>query len=262
MATKTISAILRTNQAYYAQLSEPESLDWGIAYKSPRFPRLPEGNQFREIILETPQALPEAFDSVESYFAKHNLKCHRWAPAADQSVVALDEFLTARGFERYDLSAMVVRRWVDLPHGDVRVLPARAMRKAWGRILADRFSPTRTPLLETLVEAAGERLNDPQMDGFVATLNGEPAGCCTLYQVGDIGRVTDLYVTQSLRRRGVATALMRHVLRLARRLTMRITCTEIPAGQPFLLDMFGGWGLEIDGTISEFHLAVDQTSDG
>ena len=37
-------------------------------------------------------------------------------------------------------------------------------------------------------------MNDPNFDLFLAMVDGQPAGRCALYQVGDIARVTDLAV--------------------------------------------------------------------
>ena len=107
-------------------------------------------------------------------------------------------------------------------------------------------------LREELVEAATERLNDPQMDAVIAMVDGETAGFCALFEVGDIALVTDLVVTPAYRRRGVATALVNHVLKLARRLLMRVTCVKVPVDNAAAATLFGRCGMEPDGDLTEF----------
>lgn len=253
MATATVSAILRSNQAYYAQLSDTTSLQYGIAYTCPRYPSLESANQFREVLIEQLGDVETAFAEVEAHFAGAGVRCYAWVPAADQSIEPMATFLSSKGYCRRDLSAMVVQEWVELPAPrDIRVLPARAMRKALHAIHAEEFRMSDSAKQDMLMAAATERLDEPQMDAFVALLDGAPAGHCTLFQVGDIGRIVDLFVVELFRRGGVATALMGHLLRMARRLTMRITCMEIPSDSVAALTLCERCGLVQDGTTTEF----------
>lgn len=253
MATATVSAILRSNQAYYAQLSDTTSLQYGIAYTCPRYPSLESANQFREVLIEQPGDMEPAFAEVEAHFAGAGVRCYAWVPAADQSIEPVATFLSSKDYRRRDLSAMVVQEWVELPAPrDIRVLPARAMRKALHAIHAEEFRMSDAAEQDMLTAGATERLDESQIDAFVALLDGAPAGHCTLFQVGDIGRIVDLFVVESFRRGGVATALMGHLLRMARRLTMRITCMEIPSDSVAALTLCERCGLVQDGTTTEF----------
>ena len=252
MATTTVSAILRSNQAYYAQLSDTTSLQFGIAYTCPRYPSLEFANQFREVLIEQSGDVETAFAEAEAYFAGAGVQCYAWVPAADQPIEPMATFLSSKGYRRRDLSAMVVREWVELPAPqDVRVLPARAMPKALHAIHTEEFRMSDSVKQNMLMAAATERFNEPQIDAFLALVDGAPAGHCTLFQVGDIGRIVDLFVVESLRRRGVATALMGHLLRMARRLSMRLTCAEIPSDSVAALTLCERCGLVGDGTTTE-----------
>ncbi|MEE9294749.1 MAG: GNAT family N-acetyltransferase [Phycisphaerae bacterium] len=260
MATATESAILRALQAYGLQLGESFSLDWGIAYTCPRFPQLDSANQFREIIIEETEAhgfesvgLPSVFESVEEHFAQQGLKCRRWAPAVDQPLGKLEAFLTGRGFVCEDFVVMGLRSWADLEVAEgIRVLPARAMPKALCEILHEAYAASEPFLRDALVAAATERLDDPQIQGLVATLEGKPVGFGAFYEVGDIGLVTDVFVSEAYRRRGVGTALMDHILKLARRLMMRITCARVPADGAAAIELLRSCGMEADGRLTEF----------
>jgi GNAT superfamily N-acetyltransferase len=81
---------------------------------------------------------------------------------------------------------------------------------------------------EGSAEAAEQRLDDARIDMYVAMVEGEPAGKCALFQVGDIGRIVDLYVGRAHRRQRVGTALLHHVIALAKRLLARLVCLEVP----------------------------------
>lgn len=254
MASMTVSAVLRSNQARYAQLAEPRSLEWGIAYTSERYAGLHEANQFREISFDDPGVLPQAYQAVEVYFAERGLRCRRWAPAADQGMGELERFLMAKGFVRRDRWAMVARTWLEEPPpAGVRIVPARAMRKAVEQILGERFRGQDPAIWASRAEAFGERMDDPQTESSVAMQDGAPAGVCTFFQVGDIGRITDVYVVPGQRRRRVGRALVGHMLRQARRLAMRITCGEVSIDNEAGVALCGRCGFEPDGQVSEFY---------
>ncbi len=252
-ATSTVSAILRSNQAYYAQLSDTMTLQWGIAFTSTRYPSVPSANQFREVVIERPEDFELAFDAAQDHFSDVGVKCFVWAPAAAQPVEPLAATLTGRGFRRRDLRAMVLSQVKEssVPQG-VRVLPARAMRKALHAINVEAFRSSDAADRELHAASAADRLNDPQMDAFVAMLDGMPAGRCALYQVGDIARIVDLFVVESCRRQGVAIGLMYHVIKMARRLTMRITCAEVAPDNSSALALCERCGMVADGATIEF----------
>jgi len=251
--TPTLSSLLRANQAYVAQLSAGESLDWGVAFVSDAYPRLVCANQFREVVIDDARRLPEAFDAVTSYFAERGATCGLWAPAAGASVEAMEPFLLGKGFVRRSVSVLVARSQPNASTPDgIRVLPSRAMRKALRLIREDEHGGAAESLREALVDASVDRLNDARLDEFVALADGEPAGCCGLFQIGDIGRVSGLYVRESFRRRRVGTALMDHVLKLSKRLLMRTTCTAVDASDSSTVTFLRSCGFEPDGESVEF----------
>lgn len=248
MATTTESSLQRAMQAYCLQLSESQSLDHGVAFTSPRFPGLNCANQLREVIVERPEAIPGAFAAAERHFAERGVRCLRWSVAIDEPIDATASFLSTQGFRREEYAVMTVRESVDLPVDEgIRVLPARAMRKALNEILHERCAG-----FDEAIRAMTERLDEPQLDGFVAMRSGTPAGWCSFFQVGDFGLVADLYVVENCRRQGVGVALVSHVLKLARRLLMRKMCLRVGVEQSEAIALFGRCGFERDGTAVEF----------
>jgi N-acetylglutamate synthase-like GNAT family acetyltransferase len=264
MQRSSVDSVLRSTQAYCQQLCEKQTLDYGIAYYSVPFADLPEANQFREVWIENPSAIPKAFAEAEAWFADQGLFCYRWVPANGQTSSALSEFLAEHAFCPRVMTVMTLTRWVDAgPVEGVRVLPARAMRAGFREAIRLTHNELVNGPTDLAIEALEERLDDPPFDMFVAIVEGQPAGLCALHQVGDIARVTDLQVAPAFVQHEVDRALLGHVLTLAKRLAMRniyVAChqPETPAttgrGRSFTLlqPWLESMGFSADGEITEF----------
>ncbi len=262
MERSTVGSLLRSTQAYCAQVCDRQTLTDGIAYYSERFAGLPEANQFREVIIDDPARIPAAYDEAERWFREHGLDCRRWAPADGRASDELSDFLVGHGFRRREYTAMALNRWSAIDVADnVKVLPARAMRAAFHETVQGAALPSPAELREVLIEAYDERLNDPQYDMFVALVDGQPAGRCVLYQVGDIARIMDLTVLTPFTGHGVEAALTAHALALAKRLAMRNICVQVETDDPAQRTWFESAGFVEDGTIVEFHAGVSDDSD-
>ena len=253
MERTTVGSLLRSTQAFCSELCEKETLDYGIAYYNPRFAALPEANQFREVLIEDPARIPEAFQQTEAWFRKRGLFCHRWCPAGGGETTELGEFLGEQGLHRRKHIAMALDRWVDQKAPErVRILPARAMRAAYRETFSHSDALGSPAIRELLADASLERLDDPQLDMVVALWDKEPVGRCGLYQVGDIARVMGLSVLPASAGRGIERALLAHVLAFAKRLTMRTVLVQIDetdrAGRTILEEA----GFVCDGDIVEF----------
>lgn len=253
MERSTVGSILRSTQAWCAQLCEKQTLNYGIAYYSERFAALPQANQFREVVIDSATAFPEALAEANEWFRSKALTCHRWAPAEGRASDELAAFLSENGFRRHVHSTMALANWPDVePVTGVRVLHARAMRAALRVTFVEAESSNFPDGQALSADACEERLNDPQFDMFVAMVDGKPAGRCALFQVGDIARIMDLSVLASFVDRGVDVALVLHMLSLAKRLVMRNICVqvdEVSERQPAWFERFG---FTADGTVAEF----------
>lgn len=234
------SAFIRSQQSLHAHLSIPESLGIGSAYCAPSLPRVRDANQVCDVLLGGVDPA-EAFDRVESHFAARATRCLRWTLSPDQSPAPVERHLTALGWAAAPcallgtdhLPADLLRQPApeSAPHG-IRILPARAMRRAFAATFID--APAALETAEPAgqrADAAVQRLDDSNYDVFVATLDGRPAGRAALMLAGDIGRVHDLFVLPGLRGRGIARALLRHVFQLAYRLRPRVVVADVPGNE-------------------------------
>ncbi len=251
MAISPASSLLRANQAYYGLLAETHTLEYGIAFFHPHWGDLPDAAQFREVVTSDPLALSAAYEEAEGFFFEQGMICRRWTPALDEPVGALAEFLEARGYRRRDVVVMALVDWPPRRAAtDLRILPARPMREAYRATFAAEAA-TET-LAQTQADAAIERLDSASLDVFVALDGQRPVGRGGVLQVGDIGRVSDVFVVPDARGRGFATAILTHVLNFTRRLAPRIICTEVDADNQVGIALLERCGFVRDRVICEF----------
>ncbi|MCP4248170.1 MAG: GNAT family N-acetyltransferase [bacterium] len=249
MQRSSVSSILRSNQAYCELLCDKQTLTWGIAFHSQAWSALPQANQFREAVIPDDQQIPEAYDAAEAFFAEQNLTCRRWAPAEGQPDDALGRFLEGLGYRRRETTTLALGAWPDAatPRTDLRILPARPMRAAY-RATFD--SGAANDPIEA--DAAIERLDDGRLEAVAAMDGDQPVGRASLFEVGDIGRIVDVYVVPEARGRGTAAAMLAHLLALAWRLAVGIVCVQVDSGDDASLAFFQGRGFVRDGTAFEF----------
>ena len=261
MERSAVDSLLRTSQAHCQQICDKQTLDFGIAFYSGRFSSVPQANQFREVWIDDPARIADAFDEAETWFNSKGLRCHRWAPAGGEASEALTEFLMRRGFSIRRDTAMILSNWPEMDGDEkdtVRVLPARAMRAAFRTIIDKANTSTSEPDSTQAIEAMEERLDDAPYDMFVAMDDGRPAGCCALYQVGDIARVTDLIVHEDDAAERIAKSLLKSVLVLARRLAIKNIVTQVSEQDKVRSALFDQMGFKADGTLTEFERAATE----
>lgn len=245
MERTTLGSWLRTTQAFGQQLCEKETLDHGIAFFHPRFASLPEACQFREVLISGTANVAEAFAAAEAWFSGKKLCCLRWSPAEGQPVAPLAEVLIPRGFRRRDWTVMALTRRVELPPSEgIRILPARAMRAAFCETFRDDTN--------LLADAYLERLDDPQLEMFVAVSDQGAVGRGGLFQVGDIARIVEPRVLPGSPAGDVERALFAMVLGLARRLTLRIVLIQVEREDAATKDRLTRFGFADAGEFVEF----------
>lgn len=249
-----LAAVRRAEQVFCEQVSQPESLEFGVAMTCGQFAASGQANQVREVVLgATPIA--DALECVDRFYAQRHLTCWRWVVAGGEPVEPHAAFLCGRGWVRRERLALALAEWpASRIDSSLRILPARAMRRAYRMTHLDAGDPCADDETKgAMADEANARLDDSNYDAFVALCGDVPAGRIAYHEVGDIAAVRDLYVVRALRGRGVARALMAHVLGLARRLGPRILVTLVDsddaAGRSFLSKQ----GFRGGGVFPEFH---------
>jgi len=246
----SVSAVRRTNQVYFEQVSRREQLDCAYAYHNADYARVPICNFVGEVLLGAAEGDP--WRQVEAFYGERRLMCYRWIPAAEQPADAVEGLLAPHGFERRETIALLMRPDVECRADErFRILGARAMRRAYTEVVSERSREV--PQLSAELTAVHlERLNDPQYDGFVALRGDEPVGMVAVFQVGEIGRICDLYVIPAHRRRGAGTALFHHAALTAQRWSLHPICAQVGVENVIGRALYAKSGFEEGGTIVSF----------
>ena len=136
----------------------------------------------------------------------------------------------------------------ETPDETIRILPARAMPKAYRRLLSGGG-----PGGEDLIESIFRRLDDPNHEPFVAMADRQAAGKIAYLEVGDIARLADFAVASHAEGRGIDRALIAHFLRMARRLLPRAIVARVPAEDHDTKTLLEDCGFSVAGTLTQFH---------
>lgn len=247
------TAVRMSNLAYLRHVSQETTLDNGIMYFNDEHPTLETCNLIGDVLIEEMDTEPDvAFQRIDAAFKEKGVRCCRWIPAAQQPSETLDKLLKPHGFLREETVALT-RMPSPVPDRDSRfhILAARAMRRACSTLLEQRFAD-RGEQAAALLELQLSRMDDPQFDAYVAMIDDRPAGYIALHQVGEIGRIRDLYVVKQHQRTGVASALLNYSLATAQRWSLRPICVEIPAAAAGVRAMLDKSGFEEAGRLVQF----------
>jgi len=240
-----ISAFRRSEQAWCAQLATGDPLTFGVAYVAEEFPTLTGGTQLRDVWLADVDH-KAVYSQAEAYFSARKSVCNYWVPAVDQPITDVAAVLAPHGWrERHRvIRTLPPGAGIKATAGDFRILPARAMRKAYAATFVNE-PPDR-------VASAMRRLDDSNMDAFVAMRDNHPAGRIAYLEVGDIARMTDLFVIPEARQRGAGAALVSHFAQLARRLLPRVVVAACDREDTVATGFLVRCGLVESGLSTEF----------
>lgn len=223
-----MTAVRRSERAWCEQICAGESLDFGVAYTSSKYPTYAACHQLRDAWIADVSP-DEVFDRCEAYFSERGVTCSAWTPASSQSVEPVAALMARRGWHRLDMLALglvgVGESSAHVAAESVRILPARAMRRAYRNLLDIESNGD-----EACIEAGVDRLDDANFDCVIAQIDGVAVGRIAYFEVGDIGRLADFHVLPSHRVSGAAEALIAHFLQTARRLSPRAVVACVDSG--------------------------------
>ena len=226
-ANDVLSAAGRTEQVWWEQICEWESLDYGVAFTCKRYPSLSEAQQLRDVWLAD-IAGRDAFDRADSYFSERGLTCSIWTPASGQEDAPVDALLAEKGWRRESIVALGLANAdqcpVELEHEGVRILPARAMRRAYRAFLETIHAGD-----EDACNAAFDRLDDASYEVLLAVRSGAAVGRIGYHEVGEFARLRDFSIASDSDETDIRRLLIAHFLLRARRLSPRVLVACCPA---------------------------------
>lgn len=174
-----------------------------------------------------PDRISAALREIDAHFRAIGGRCGRISARPGAAAGEFDAGLRANGFVREDrlgCARLADPRAVGSSFGqatgqyrDLQILPARAMPRAYRRILIEQLAVFGESLQEIELAMALDRLDDAQFEPWVAMQGDVAVGAAALHSVGDIGGIHGLFVTPEARRRGVGTSLLQRISQTAHR---------------------------------------------
>lgn len=258
LAPLAVASVRRANRTFFDLTTQREQLSIGEA----RFPASAATSTvpafMTDVLLDTANAaaIDRDLAAVDTRFAGHGVRCVRWIPAVEQPIDGLAALLHTGGYERDDWMTAVLPMEAPLPDAPAqRVFSGRAMPRAYRSVLAERHGAGASA--DAAIAADLEKLDSAQYEPFVAMIDERPAGVIGLYQTGEVGRLSDLFVSEALRRRGVAAGLVATAIRTARRWGLRYICAQFSrdsASGPQIEALLKRTGFCVGGTIPTLRL--------
>jgi len=217
--TDLIRFYYRTEQQWCQQIAEQTALEVGTALLNASLPEVWDANVVFEAAVPDGTSAADAVAEADAHYSANGSRVRKWVtnPSAPADrTTPLVEYLVANGFARrgYDIMYLAGHPASAIQEiGGLRIIPARASFRH-ARELATEAGASLTP---QLTEAFITHLEDPQTDGLLALKDNTPAAYVTVLTVGEIGCITKLFVTGSLRRQGIGRTMMSRALEICAR---------------------------------------------
>ena len=217
------------------QIAEETQLDVGTALVNASLPEVWDANLVFDAALPEGVSPADAVAEADEHFRAHGSRVRKWVANPSSPIertLPLVDHLHTRGF---------ARRTCDIMHlsgqpaaaieevGGLKIIPARASFRH-ARELAQESAAGRTPqLADDLIL----HLEDPHTDALLALKDDLPAAYVAVLTVGEIGCITELFVAERLRRRGIGRTMMSRALEIcARSLFKHVFVSCEPQNEP------------------------------
>jgi hypothetical protein len=249
-ANDPITAARRSEQAWWEQICTWESLEYGVAFTCERYPTLAAAQQLRDVWLAEATGA-EAFDRAEAYFTERGLTCGLWSPASGQTIEPVAAIMNEKGWQRESLAVL---GWTDsekspseTEHDDVRILPARAMRRAYRSFLESLHTGD-----ESACDAAFDRLDDASYEVLLAVRDGAAIARIGYHEVGEFARLQEFSCLSAGDDDAIRRVLVAHFLLRAKRMLPRAVVACVPESSTDEISFLQTCGFVVAGQLEQF----------
>ncbi len=218
-ATSLVRAIKRADVILARTAATETALAGATAFVNPARPQVHMCNFAAELHLPPGLSAAEALLDIHAHFQQANatcsfLQCHDadWPAAWEQP-------LLDAGYQRAPEAAIM--RLTQQPQPPrhppamVQIVPARAVLRdlpAFHAHIIRHTYHTDADVTAQLTATFMDHLDEPRLEPFVARVNGQMVAIAALINLGDIGVIDNVQTLAEHRSRGIATALLLHLL--------------------------------------------------
>jgi GNAT superfamily N-acetyltransferase len=239
-----------------AHLAESESLDFGTAWSNPQFTSDVGANCMLDVALPSEIMPAQALEQGDVYFASRGVSCWQWVmnPSAPREQTApMAKYLVARGFRAGACDIMYLDRLAVSPRSaggqPLQIIPARASFRH-ARMLYEEYCRGRNN--PQLVEAKMLHLDDPHYDALIALQDGVAVAQAGVLAVGEVGMIKDVYVSESLRNRGIGTTMMSRAMEICARSLFKHVLLGVWADRAIAIHLYQRLGFRKTGQWVEY----------
>jgi len=218
-ADALVRAVQRARVVFGRVVAQEQAIDHAVCFTNARCPGVRLAN-FAELDLRAAPDAAGPLAAVEDHFARHDAVCQILQPTDGDGAAALAA--VASDYDR-------VERHVLLHEGagphragadDLQIIPARAsydqlrtLVESMARL--DHGADDR--LAAALAQVWEDRLDEPRLDLFLGLVERRAAAVAGVLSLGQIGVVDPVWCHPDRRGRGVAGAMLGHLLEHCRR---------------------------------------------
>jgi ribosomal protein S18 acetylase RimI-like enzyme len=234
-------------------LAEETTLDIGTALANPRLRAIDRANCIFDATLPEGMSPSQAIEIADAHFQEAASQCRMWImnPSASRQVDPLLAHLVARGFQanRRDILYLAGHAAALDEIAGLTIIPARASFRHV-RELAEEISPD-TP---GAADAALMHLDDPHVDALLALRQGTALGFVTVLSTGEIGAITELFVSAAYRRHGIGRTLLARAMEIAARSLFKHVFVSASPDDVAATSLLHAAGFTTVGTFTEYRL--------
>jgi [ribosomal protein S18]-alanine N-acetyltransferase len=227
------------------QVAEEALLDSGVALANRELAQVSDANQVVDAAIPEGGTPQDAIAEADAHFAQQGSSVLKWVmnpslpPARTQPLadyVAAHGF-HARGYDIYYLAGQPAAPIVEVP--GLTIIPSRASFKHARALAEEAAAHFKFP---QLADAIVLHIEDPQTDSLLALRDGVPAAYVSILNMGEIGYISELFVSEQFRNQGIGRTMMSRAMEVCARAVHRhvfigVDATNAPAVR--LYEQFG-----------------------
>ncbi|MEA2735268.1 MAG: hypothetical protein QOE14_1719 [Humisphaera sp.] len=235
--------------------AEEATLDVGVALANRELAQVSDANQVIDAALPEGVATSDAVAEAATFFVEQGSAVLKWVmnpslPAARTTPLA--EYVVAQGFHprTYDIYYRAGQPVAPIAEvAGLTIIPARASFKHTRALADEAAAHFKFP---QLAEAIVLHIEDPHTDALLALKDGVPASYVSILNVGEIGYISELYVSEKFRSQGIGRTMMSRAMEVCARAVHRHVFIGVDATNEPAVHLYQRFGFKRVGVFSYY----------
>lgn len=257
-ADDLVRLFYQTETDWGRQLGDESPLEVGRALTNRGLAQVSDANQVVDAAIPEGGSAHDAVAEAAAHFAEQGTTVLKWVinpslPAARTQ--PLIDHVTAEGFHPrgYDIYYLAGR-----PAGTISevagltIIPARASFKQTRAIAEEAAGHDKFP---QLAEAIVLHIEDPQTDALLALRDGIPAAYVSVLSRGEIGYISELFVSEPFRNLGIGRTMISRAMEICARAVHRHVFIGVEATNAPAVHLYERFGFKRIGVFSFYSKA-------